>query len=182
MVGRTLRFQPSPDSGQLLVAPSLAVASAVEEACSPFPKQWPNCCFSVLGPPQDPCPSICLVYPLALHCPFGEGNGEGNVLSHFMPPFSPSLPSSQPRTRTACPSSHALLQDPSQVPDSLSSTRTPVLSGSTAGCYHCPLWPARMDAGRRLWGLASWCQVYGAKACKDLGTTLLPLPVLGAGS
>lgn len=82
----------------------------------------------------------------------------------------------------ACPFSHALLQDPSQVPDSLSSTRTPVLSGSAAGCYHCPLWPARMDAGRRLWGLTSWCQVYGAKACKGLGTTLLPRPVLGAGS
>lgn len=173
MVGRTSRFQPRPDSGQLLVAPSLAAASAVEEACSPFPKHWPSCCFSVLGPPQDPCPSICLVYPLALHCPFGEGRWDGNVLSisclrspHPFPPLSLGP--------AACPSSHALLQDPSQVPDSLSSTRTPVLSGPAAGCYHCPLWPARMDAGRRLWGLASWCQVYGAKACKGLGTTLLP--------
>lgn len=61
-------------------------------------------------------------------------------------------------------SSRALPQD-SLVPDSLSSTRTYILPGSVAG-YHCPLWPARMDAGRRLWGLAGWCQAFGAKAHK----------------
>lgn len=158
-------FQLRPDSGQLLVTLNLAVTSAAEEACSATPDtgQIAAACFSVSGPPQDPGLSICLVYPLALHLSLWRGRQEVNVLPPSCLAFYPSLPSFWPRTQPfffPCSApGHSL------VPDSLSSTRTYILPGSVAG-YHCPLWPARMDAGRRLWGLAGWCQAFGAKAHK----------------
>lgn len=82
------------------MALSLAVTFAAEEACSAFPRHWPNCCFLLsVGSSPGPRLSICLVYPLALHLSLWRGRREGNVLSCFTPCILPILPSSRPRTQ-----------------------------------------------------------------------------------
>lgn len=119
-----MRFQPRPDSGQFLVALSLAVAPAEEEACSAFPRHWPNCCF-LLSVGSSPGPSSVHLSCLSTGSPFvpleRKVGRQCPVPFHALHSAHPFPPLSL--GHTALSSSHALLQDHSLVSDSLSSTR-----------------------------------------------------------
>lgn len=122
---KTARFQPRPDSGQFLVALSLAVASAEEETCSEFPRHWPNCCF-LLSVGSSPGPSSVHLSCLSTGSPFvpleRKVGRQCPVPFHALHSAHPFPPLSL--GHTALSPSHALLQDHSLVPDSLSSTRS----------------------------------------------------------
>lgn len=127
--------------------------------------------FSVLGPSMGP-------RPLALHLSLCKRKDGRNTLPisclAFCPSSSPQCPSLGPKAPF---SSHTPASGPSLGPESLSCIRAPVLFGAVPGCHHCPFQSARMDGGMRFWGLASWCQTFGAKACKGprAVSTLFPV-------
>lgn len=156
----------------------MLLPSAGEEAC--FPKNpgcWPNCCFLLsvgtfhgslsIGSPfillqeeggKCSLSISCLVFCSSLHCPPVWDP------KRFLVPELPL---------------RALVWGliPCPAPG-----LAPLLFGSVPGCHHCPILSARMDGGVGFWGLASWCQAFGAKASKGPRAVLPPPPVLRAGA